>query len=94
LLGLKNKANATSSKSKLDETYPESNQLPWLTHNVWKDLKRLESFSPFSKENLSRHILSNKQDWSTFYHMPDNFDEAEPFFYTIEMLPNNALIRL
>ncbi len=63
---------------------------------MWRDLKRLETFAPFTLDTLTRHILSNSRDWTTFYHLPDehNNDPNEPFFYTFDMLPNSALVRL
>jgi len=44
----------------ISDNYPsDTSSIPWLTHNVWKDLKRLETFNPFTSDNLSRHILSH-----------------------------------
>lgn len=61
-------------------------KMKWLTDQVWEELKELQLCEPFTRDNLTRHILMKQEEWNDFYNLGDEQT------YDLDSLPNKDLI--
>jgi hypothetical protein len=52
-----------------------------------KEVARLETFAPFSKGNLTQHIIKNRTKWEAFMKIDEDA-------YKFSSLPNAPIVRL
>ena len=65
----------------------DTSATPWLTDEMWADLRCLSTLKPFSAQNLLNHITNHPDRWAKYYSKRDRA-------ITFQDLPNKDLLDL